>query len=73
MQPWIVKNDIPIYYLNYDWGMDLDPSNGKDKGLVAWSHRKDNNGLEKRDNWLNAVLTAYPDIMHKYVKEFNYG
>jgi hypothetical protein len=53
--------------------MDLDPNNGKDKGLVAWSHRKDDNGLEKRDNWLNAVLTAYPDIMKKYAKEFNYG
>lgn len=72
MQPWIVMHDIPIYYLNYDWGIDLDRENGKDKGLVAWSHRKDDNGLEKRDNWLNAVLTAYPKIMAKYQDLFSY-
>lgn len=72
-QPWIVWHNIPIFYLSYGWGEDIDPGNGKDKGLVAWSHQKDSNGYEKRDNWLNAVLTAYPNIMNKYVKEFNYG
>lgn len=72
MQPWIVMHDIPIYFLNYGWGIDLDEKNGKDKGLCAWSHTKDENGLEKRDNWLNAVLTAYPDIKKKYMELFSY-
>lgn len=72
-QPWTVLHNIPIYYLSYGWGIDIDPDNGKDKGLVAWSHQKDDNGYEKRDNWLNAVLNAYPHIMKKYIKEFNYG
>ena len=72
-QPWIVLHDIPVYFLTYGWGEDIDPANGKNKGLVAWSHKKDSNGYEKRDNWLNAVLHAYPQILAKYKKEFNYG
>lgn len=71
-QPWIVLHGIPIYYLSYGWGIDIDPQNGKNKGLVGWSHKKDANGYEKRDNWLHAVLSAYPDILKKYKKEFNY-
>ena len=72
-QPWVVLHDIPIYFLSYSWGTDIDPDNGKNKGLVAWSHQKDSNGYEKRDNWLNAVLNSYPRIKSKYIKEFNYG
>lgn len=72
-QPWIVKNDIPIVYCKYGWGDDIDPSNGKKKGLVAWSHQKDENGYERRDIWLNNVLKEYPEIMQKYIKLFNYG
>lgn len=72
-QPWIVKNDIPIVYCSYGWGEDIDPNNGKNKGLVAWSHQKEANGLERRDNWLFAVLSAYPEIMQKYKKIFSYG
>lgn len=71
-QPWVVYNDIPIYYLSFGWGTDIDPDNGKNKGLVAWSHQKDENGYEKRDNWLWSVLSAYPDILNKYKREFNY-
>lgn len=72
-QPWIVKNDIPIYYCNYGWGTDIDPKTGKKTGIVSWSHQKEANGLERRDNWLYAVLSAYPEIMEKYIKLFNYG
>ncbi len=72
-QPWIVKNDIPICYCNYGWGEDIDPNNGKSKGIVAWSHQREANGLERRDNWLFAVLSAYHDIMEKYRRQFNYG
>ena len=72
-QPWIVLHDIPIYFLNYNWGIDIDSKTGKNTGLVSWSHQKDSNGLEKRDNWLNAVLTAYPTILAKYVSLFRYG
>lgn len=72
-QPWVVFHNIPIYFLSYGWGIDIDPDNGKDKGLVAWSHKKADNGYEHRDNWLHAVLSAYPHLMNKYRKEFNYG
>jgi len=72
-QPWIVKNNIPIVHCSYGWGEDIDPNNGKKSGLVAWSHQKDKNGYERRDIWLNNVLNAYPEIMEKYKKLFNYG
>jgi len=72
-QPWTVYYDIPIFHLNYDWGIDISPSTGKDTGIVSFSHKKDCNGYEKRDNWLNNVLTAYPDILVKYKRLFNYG
>jgi len=72
-QPWIVFHDIPIVFLSYGWGEDLDSDNGKDKGLVGWSHQKDANGLEKRDNWLYAVIQSYPEILKKYRTLFHYG
>lgn len=72
-QPWIVAHDIPIIFLSYGWGEDLDPDNGKDKGLVGWSHQKDSNGLEKRDNWLYSVIQSYPEILKKYRTLFHYG
>ena len=72
-QPWVVYYDIPIVFLHYGWGDDIDPNNGKNRGLVGWSHRKDANGYEKRDNWLNSVLMAYPPLLNKYKTEFNYG
>ena len=71
-QPWLVYHHIPIIFLKYGWGDDIDPSNGKDKGLVGWSHQIEANGYEKRDNWLHAVLVAYPQIYKIYQAEFKY-
>lgn len=72
-QPWIVYNNIPIFYFAFGWGIDIDPNNGKCKGLCKYSHEKESNGYERRDNWLYAVLQAYPEFMKKYQHEFNYG
>ena len=72
-QPWIVYNDISIYHLKYGWGTDIDPKKGKNTGLVSFSHQKESNGYERRDNWLFAVLSAYPQILEKYKRLFNYG
>jgi len=41
-------------------------------GINSWSHQKEENGYTRRDNWLNAVLNAYPEIYKKYKKLFNY-
>ena len=71
-QPWTVYYDIPIYECPFGWGKDIDKNNTKWQGLVAWTHQKDSNGYEKRDNWLHAVLTAYPEIYKKYQNLFNY-
>ena len=71
-QPWIVFYDIPIIYLSYGWGDDIDPENGKASGLVGWSHNIDPNGYEKRDNWLYAVVTSYPLIHEKYKRLYSY-
>lgn len=72
-QPWTVFYDIPIYHLHYDWGCDISNEINKWDGLCRYSHQKDDNGLERRDNWLNAVLRSFPSIMEKYKKLFNYG
>lgn len=72
-QPWTVYYDIPIFHLKFDWGKDISPNTGKNSGLVAWSHKKDNAGYTFRDNWLYAVLQAYPEILEKYKRKFNYG
>ena len=72
MQPWIVYNSIPICYLNFGWGMDISKDTGKDTGIVSWSHSKDANGYEKRDNWLFAVLNKFPHIHKKYHQLFGY-
>lgn len=72
-QPFVVEYNLPIYYCNFGWGIDISPTLGKQSGLVSWSHQLDANGLEKRDNWLNAVLNAFPNILKKYERLFNYG
>lgn len=72
-QPWIVFYDIPLYFLNFGWGADINPRNGKLSGLVSWTHMKDTDGYERRDKWLNAVLSAYQPILQKYRRLFNYG
>ena len=73
IQPWIVYHDIPLFHLNYDWGKDIDKNIDKWKGLCQYSHQKEQNGLERRDNWLFGVLSNYPKIMDKYKRLFNYG
>ena len=70
-QPWIVGNDIPIYYLNFGWGKNIAPDSQKN-GIISFSHKKDENGYEKRDNWLYNVLLAYPSFYKKYQDLFNY-
>lgn len=72
-QPWTVFYDIPIFHLTYDWGKDIDKKKGKTTGIVAFSHKKDSNGYEKRDNWLYAVISSYPAVFNKYKRLFNYG
>lgn len=72
-QPWTVYYDIPIYHLNFSWGIDIDPKKGKNTGIVAFSHQKETNGYEKRDNWMHAVITSYPEIFEKYKRLFSYG
>lgn len=72
-QPWVVYNDIPIYYFNFGWGTDIDKKTGKNTGICSFSHKKDANGFEKRDIWLNNVLYAVPKLLHKYQLIFNYS
>ena len=69
-QPWVVYYDIPLYACTFNWGTDL--NNTMNKGINSWSHQKEENGYTRRDNWLNAVLNAYPEIYKKYKKLFNY-
>lgn len=71
-QPWTVFYDIPILHLKYGWGVDIDPMKSKWNGIVGFSHQKEANGYEKRDNWMHAVITSYPDILAKYNKLFGY-
>ena len=72
--PWLVYYDVPIIWLNFGWGTEIDPVNIKmQNGLVSQTHKIESNGLERRDNWLAAVLDAFPAIKEKYVRLFNYG
>ena len=71
-QPWVVFYDIPLIHLGFCWGENLDPNIKKEDGIVGWSHQIEANGLEKRDNWLAAVLDAIPKLKEKYVKLFDY-
>lgn len=72
-QPWTVYYDIPIYHLNFSWGIDIDPNIKKENGIVGWSHQIEANGLERRDNWMYAVLSNIPKLLEKYKRLFNYG
>ena len=71
-QPWTVFYDIPIFHLSYGWGIDIDPKKSKWTGIVGFSHQKEANGYEKRDNWLYAVVSSYPEVFDKYKRLFNY-
>ena len=72
--PWLVYFDVPIIWLNFGWGIEIDPSKVRMwQGLVSQTHKIESNGLERRDNWLSNVLDAFPKIKEKYERLFNYG
>lgn len=72
--PWLVYYDVPIIWLNFGWGTEIDPVHIQmSTGLVSQTHKVESNGLERRDNWLAAVLDAFPEIKQKYVNLFNYS
>ena len=75
MQPWIVYKDIPIYYFNFGWGNEItsDKNASQKAGLVSYSHQKEKNGYERRDNWLYNTLRQNPKLLEKYKKLYNYG
>ena len=72
-QPWTVLYEIPIFHLNYGWVTDIDPKIKKESGIVGWSHQREANGYERRDNWLYSVLSNIPELLEKYKRLFNYG
>lgn len=72
--PWLVYFDVPIIWLNFGWGTEINPDKVKMwQGLCSQTHKIEANGLERRDNWLANVLDAFPKIKEKYEKLFNYG
>lgn len=72
--PWLVYFDVPIAWLNFGWGTEINPDKVKMwQGLVSQTHKVESNGLERRDNWLANVLDAFPKIKEKYERLFNYG
>lgn len=72
--PWLVYFDVPIIWLNFGWGTEINPTKVKmSNGLVSQTHKVERNGLERRDNWLANVLDAFPKIKEKYERLFNYG
>jgi len=71
-QPWVVYKDISLYYLNFGWGTEINPKIKKDEGVCVYTRKKDKNGYTFRENWLNNVLNAYPQILKKYHDLFGY-
>lgn len=73
MQPFYCKEHIQMTYCHLGWGEDIEPENGKKQGLVSTNHNIEENGLERRDNWLANVLNEFPEIKKIYEDEFGYG
>jgi len=73
LNPFIVRDNIPIYHLNLGWGVDIDSSISHNDGLCVYTHVKESNGYERRDNWLKQVLNHYPDILEIYKSKYKYG
>lgn len=71
-QPWTVYYDIPIFHLRYGWGENISKEIDKNKGLTRLTHVKQENNFTYRENWMSAVLKAYPFILKKYTKLFGY-
>lgn len=73
LNPFLVYANIPIFHFNYDWGIDISKSASHYDGLCVYTHVKESNGYERRDNWLYAVLEAFPKFKDDYRKKFNYN
>lgn len=73
LNPFIVRDQIPIYHHNYSWGIDISHDVKHEHGLCVYTHQKESNGNERRDNWLHAVLLHYPDMFKIYQEKFGYG
>ena len=71
--PWLVYFDVPIIWLKFGWGVQLNPNIDMFNGLAPMTHQREANGLERRDNWLANVLDAFPKIRDKYENLFGYG
>lgn len=73
LTPWLVYHNIPIFCEHFGWGENLDKNIDKNDGLKKYTHEIQENGYERRDNWLNNVLQKYPFLLKKYIETFNYG
>ena len=72
LNPFIVRDAVSILHLNYGWGIDISKEATHYVGLCIYTHQKEANGYERRDNWLKAVLDAFPDIKKIYQNKFGY-
>jgi len=73
LTPWFVYYGIKIYCEQFGWGTNIATEVDMWSGLIKYTHQKEANGLERRDNWLSNVLTEFPEILSIYKKQFNYG
>lgn len=72
LSPWLVYHNIPIYCEHFGWGIDISHNINKWDGLCSYTRRTESNGLERRDNWLYAVLSTYNFLMNTYKERYYY-
>lgn len=72
LDPFRVKHNIPIFHFKYGWGEDISSSASHYVGLCVYTHQKEENGYERRDNWLENVLNTFPEIKKIYQDRFGY-
>lgn len=72
LNPFVVHHNIPIFHFSYNWGIDISKSASRYQGLCVYTHVREANGYERRDNWLRAVLNAFPVFLNEYMQKFNY-
>lgn len=72
LTPWLVYNDTLIFCMHFGWGNNISHEINKWAGLCSITHKRENNGLTKRENWLANVLNAFPNIKEKYERLFDY-
>ena len=70
--PWLVYHNIPVYCESFGWGIDISPKINKWDGLCSYTRKREANGLERRDNWLYAVLSTYDFLMNTYRERYYY-